>query len=166
MLTILRVCCSPLFLKMAKFDIAGCILQPPFLEMAKYSPDMAKTWSSHDPSNWFFLNFNQCAHGCSMPNFKLLGVLFIPLSKKCPKYGPLRPKHSPHVVLKIGSFWILINVPMDVPCQISHYWVHPVAPFLRNGQNMALFWPKHSSHIVFQIGSSLILLNLHRNVPC
>ena len=34
---------------------------------------MAKTWSSHGPSNWFFLNLNQYAQGCFMPNFTLLG---------------------------------------------------------------------------------------------
>ena len=51
----------------------------------------------------------------------------------------LWPKHSPQMVFKIGSSGILINVPRDVPCQISHCWVYPVAPFPRNGQNMALY---------------------------
>ena len=36
---------------------------------------MAKTWSSHGPSNWFFLNLNQCAQGCSMPNFRVLASI-------------------------------------------------------------------------------------------
>ena len=31
----------------------------------------------------------------------------------------LWPKHGPHMVLKISSSWILINVPRDVPCQIQ-----------------------------------------------
>ena len=40
-----------------------------------------------------------------------------------PIYGQnmalLWPKHGPHMVLQIGSSWILINVPRDAPCQIS-----------------------------------------------
>ena len=40
---------------------------------------MAKTWSSHGPSNWFFLNNNQCSQGWSMPNFTILGVSQSPL---------------------------------------------------------------------------------------
>ena len=39
-------------------------------------------------------------------------------------------KHGPHIVLKVCSFWILIYLLRDVPCQISHCWVNPVAPFL------------------------------------
>ena len=62
----------------------------------KYGPFTAKTWSSHCPSNWFFLNHNQCAQGCSMQNFTILGVscspLFFEMIKKIallwPKYGP------------------------------------------------------------------------------
>ena len=46
----------------------------------KYGPFIAKTWSSHGPSIWFFLNINQCAQGCSLPNFTLLGVSCSPLS--------------------------------------------------------------------------------------
>ena len=54
----------------AKFHIAGFILKLPFIEMALYG----KTLFSHGLSNWFFLNFNQCAQGCYMPNFTLLWV--------------------------------------------------------------------------------------------
>ena len=32
----------------------------------KYGPFMAKTWSSHGPSNLIFLNLNHFAEGCSM----------------------------------------------------------------------------------------------------
>ena len=57
----------------------------------KYGPFMAKPWSSHGPSNWFFLNHNQCAQGCSMPNFTFLGVshspLFLEMAKIWPFYG-------------------------------------------------------------------------------
>ena len=127
---------------------------------------MPKTWFSHGPSGWFFLNLSHCAQGCSMQKFTLLGLSCIPLSEKWPKYGCLRPNLCPHMVLKIGSSWILINVPGDVPCQISHCWVYPVAPFLRNGQNMALLWPKHGPHIVLQISLSWILFIVPRDVTC
>merc|ERR1712082_267714 len=36
---------------------------------------MAKPWSSHGPPNWFFLNNNQCAQGCSMPNFRVVASI-------------------------------------------------------------------------------------------
>ena len=51
-----------------------------FQEMAKIWPFVAKTWSSHGPSNRFFLSLNHCAQGCSMPNFTLLGLYYSPLS--------------------------------------------------------------------------------------
>ena len=51
----------------------------------------------------------------------------------------LLTKHVPHMVLQMGSSWFLINMPGDAPCQISHCWVYLVAPFPRNGQNMALY---------------------------
>ena len=74
----------------------------------------------------------------------------------------LWPKHGPHMVLQIGSYWILINVPRDVLCQISHYWVYSVASFPKNGQNMA----KHGPHMVPQIGSSWIIIDMPRDAPC
>ena len=49
---------------------------------------MAQTWSSHGPSNWFFLNHNQYAQGCSMPNFTILGVSYGPLSLEMAKIWP------------------------------------------------------------------------------
>ena len=51
----------------------------------------------------------------------------------------LWPKHGAHMVLQVGSSWILVIVPGDVPCQSSHCWVDPVAPFPKTGQNMALY---------------------------
>ena len=54
----------------------------------KYGPFMAKTWSSHGPSYWFFLNHNQCAQGCSMPNFTILGVSHSPLFLEMAKIWP------------------------------------------------------------------------------
>ena len=69
------------------------------------------------------------------------------------------------MVLKIGSSWILINVPRDVPCQILHCWVYPVAPFLK-WPKYGLLWSKHGPHMVLKIGSSWILINVPRDVPC
>ena len=71
--------CHVLFKTVRKFTIAlvwkrlvlhtgTMYFSPPFLEMAK-------TWSTHGPSNWFFLNLNQCAQGCSMPNFGKLPMV-------------------------------------------------------------------------------------------
>ena len=56
-------------------------------------------------------------------------------------------------------------MPTDVPRQISHFWVYPVVPFFKNGQNIALLWPKHGPYIVPQIGFSLILVTVPRDVP-
>ena len=46
----------------------------------KYDNFIAKTWSSHGPSNGIFLNLNQCAKGCSMLNFTLLAKSCSPFS--------------------------------------------------------------------------------------
>ena len=65
---------------------------------------MAKTWFSHGPSNWVFLNHNQYAKGCSMPNFTTLGVshrpLFLEMAKIWPFYGQ-------NMVLTWSFKWIL-----------------------------------------------------------
>ena len=42
-------------------------------------------------------------------------------------------------------------MPQDSPCQISRFWVYPIVPFPRNGQNMPLLWPKQGPHMVLQI---------------
>ena len=78
----------------------------------------------------------------------------------------LWPKQGPHLVLKIVSSWIFINVSRDDPCQISHCWVYPVVPFLENGQNMALLWPKNGPHTVLQVGYFWISINVPKNAPC
>ena len=106
-----------------------------------------------------------------MPYFTLLGVscslLFLEMAKILPFYGQ-------NMVLQIGSSWILIIVPRDVTCPISHCWVFPVAPLPKNGQKWPFYgqnmvhtwsgplWPKHGP----QIGSSWILINVPRYVPC
>ena len=41
-----------------------------------------------------------------------------------------------------------------------------MAPFLINGQNMALSWPKHGYHMILQLGLSWILINVPRDIPC
>ena len=92
-----------------------------------------------------------------MPNFTILCVSNSPLSLEMAKMWPF---HGQNMVLQIGSSWILINVPRDVPCWISHCWVYSVAPFPKNGQNTALLWPKHGPHMVLQIGASWILINV------
>ena len=43
------------------------------------------------------------------------------------------------MVLQICSFLIFVNVPRDVPCQILHCLIYPLAPFPRNGQNIGLY---------------------------
>ena len=56
---------------------------------------MAPLWLKHGPhmvlKNWFLLNPNQCAQGCSMPNFTFLGVscsaFFLEMAKTLPFYG-------------------------------------------------------------------------------
>ena len=75
-------------------------------------------------------------------------------------------KHGPHMILHFGSSWILIKVPRNVPCKISHCWVYPLVPFPNNGQNMALLWPKYGPHKILQIGYYWILIKVPKNVPC
>ena len=57
----------------------------------KYGPFIAKTWSSHGTSNWFFLNHNQWAQGWPLSNYTILGVshspLFLKMAKIWPFYG-------------------------------------------------------------------------------
>ena len=68
---------------------------------------MAKTWSSHGPSNLFFLNLNQYDQGHAMPNLTLLGVTCGPLSQKCQKYGPFMAKTLSSYGPSIWFFLIL-----------------------------------------------------------
>ena len=121
---------------------------------------MTKTRISHGPPNWIFMNLNHCVQGCSMLNFTLLGLSCSPFPRNGWNITLLWPKDGPHMVLKIGSSWILIIVPRDDLCQISHCRVHLVAPFPRNGNNVALLWPKHAPHMILQIGSSWIIINM------
>jgi len=73
----------------------------------------------------------------------------------------LWPKHCPHMVLKIGSSSISINLLRDVPCQISHCWVYPVAPFPRNGK----IWPFYWQNMVFTCSLILVLLESQSMCP-
>ena len=124
---------------MPNFTVLSVSHGPLSLKWPKYGPFMAKTWSSHGPSNWFFLNLNHCAQGCSLPNFTLLGVSCNPFHRNGQNMALLWAKHGPHMVLQIGSSWILINVPRDVPCQITHCWVYHVAPIPRYGQTRPFY---------------------------
>ena len=127
--------------------------------MAKTLPFIGKTWSSHGPSNWFFLNHNLCAQGCSMPNFTTLGVsqhpLFLEMAKIWPFYGQ-------NMVLtwsfKISSSWIIINVPRRAPCQISQYRVYPIVLF----QEMAKIWPFMAKTWSSHGPSTLFFLSLNQ----
>ena len=60
---------------MPNFTLLGVSCSLLSYKWPKYGHFMAKTWSSHGPSNWFFLNLNQCAQGCSMPNFRVLASI-------------------------------------------------------------------------------------------
>ena len=64
-------------------QISNCWEYPwtSFPRCGKSGPFMAKRWSSHCPKNLFFINLNQFAQGCPMPNFTLLGVSFSPLPR-------------------------------------------------------------------------------------
>ena len=76
---------------MPNFTIQGVSHCPLFQEIAKiwpyYGQNIVLTWSF----KFFFLNYNQCAWGCSMPNFTILGVsyssLFLEMAKIWPFYG-------------------------------------------------------------------------------
>ena len=127
---------------------------------------MAKTWSLHGPWHWFFLNRNQYAQACSMPNITLLGVSCTPFWRHGQNMALLRQKHGPRIILKIGSFWIFITMSRVVPCQTSHCWVYPVVLFFRNGQNIALLWPKNGPYMVLKIDPSSILINVPMDVSC
>merc|ERR1712114_4390 len=151
----------------AKFHNSGCIPWCLFPKNGKYGSFMAKTWSSHGPSNWFFLNHNQCAPGCSMPNFTILVVsnspLFLEMAQIWPFYGQ-------NMVLT-WSFKLVLPESLSICPGILHAKFPnsgciPLSPFPRNGQNMALLWPKHGPHIVLQIGSSLIIINMPWDAPC
>ena len=87
----------------AKFGITRFTCSPLILKCPKHCPFMAKTWSSHGPSNWFFLNLNLSAHGFSMPNFTLLVYPVDPFPRNGQNMALLRPKHGP-------SNWFFLNL--------------------------------------------------------
>ena len=119
-------------------------------------------WYSHGPSNWFFLNLNHCAQGCYMSKFTLLGLSCSPFFQKWPKYCPLWLKYGPHMVLKIGSPWNLINVPRDVACQFYIAGCILKTPFLEIPKT----WPFYGQNMVLKIDSSWILIIEPRDVAC
>merc|ERR1711954_204191 len=113
---------------------------------------MAQTWSSHGPSNWFFLIHSQCAPGCSMPNFTILSVsnspLFLEMAKIWSFYGQ-------NMVLT-GSFKLLFVNHNQCAKGILHAKFQnsrciPPSPFPRNGQKMALLWPKQGPQMLLYI---------------
>ena len=151
-----------------KFHNSRCIPLSPF---PRNGQNMALLWPKHGPhvvlkigSIWILIVMPRDIP-CQI-SYCWVYISCSPLSSKLQKYGPFWPKQGSHMVLQIGSSLILINVPRDAPCQISHCWVCPVDPFPRNCQNMALLWPKHGPHMVLLIGSSWILINVPRDAPC
>ena len=78
----------------------------------------------------------------------------------------LWPKDGPHMILLIGSSWIIINVSRAAPYQIWKFWVYPVSLFSRNDRTLAFLWPKYGPYMVLQIGSSWILIIVPRDVLC
>ena len=114
----------------------------------KYSPFMAKTWTSHGPSHCFFLNHNQYAQGCSMPNFTILGVSHSHFSYKWPKCGPFMAKtwslHGPS-----NQFFLNHNqcaqgysMPNFTILGVSHgaFFLEMAKIWPFYGQNMVLTW--------------------------
>ena len=95
---------------------------------------MAKTWSSRGPSNWLWLNPNQFAQGCSMPNFTLLGLPCSPLScgHLWPFMAKIWSKHGP-------SNWLWLN-----PNQIDQGCSMPKLTLLGVSFNpLSYKWPKY-----------------------
>ena len=115
---------------------------------------MTQTWSSHGPSNWFFLNHSQCDQGCSMPNFTWLGLSCSCVSYKWPKYVPLMAKtwssYGP-------EYWIFLNLNQcDQGCSMPNFTILGVS----NGPlslEMAEIWPFYGQNIALTWYSKLIL---------
>merc|ERR1712082_30037 len=123
---------------MLNSPILGVSHYPLFLEMAKIWPFMAKSCSSHGPSNWFFLNHNQCAQGGSMPIYIFLDVshspLFLEMAKNWPFYGQ-------NMVLT-WSFKLFFPELYSMCTGMLHAkfhnsWCIPLSPFHRNDKNIA-----------------------------
>merc|ERR1711954_618466 len=115
---------------------------------------MALLWPNHGPSNWFFLNHNQCAQGCSMPNFTNMGVSHSPLSLKMAKIWPFMAKtwssHGP-------SDWFFLNhTHCAQGCSMLNFTILGVSPsplFLE----MAKIWPFYGQNMVLTWFFKLVL---------
>merc|ERR1712081_42090 len=136
------------------FTNLGVSHSPLSLELAKIWPFMAKTWSSHGPSNWLFLNHNHCTQGSSMPNFTILGVSHSPLFLEMAKYGPFMAKtwssHGP-------SNWFFLNHNLRAQgCSLPNLTILGVshsALFLE----MAQIWPFYGHNMVLTWSFQLVL---------
>ena len=69
---------------MPNFTLLCLSCSPLSKKWPKHGPIMAKIWSTHGPSNWFFLNLNQCS-GIVHAKFTILGVSHSPLFLKMAK---------------------------------------------------------------------------------
>ena len=106
----------------------------------KYDPFIAKTCSSNGPSNGFYLNFNQCSKGFSMPNFTLLAKSCSPLclqmAKTCPFMAKTWHSHCP-------SNCIFLNLNYCAQgCSMPNFTLLGLSgsPLSYKWPNMALLW--------------------------
>ena len=118
---------------------------------------MAKKWSSHGTTNLFLLNLNQCAQGCSMPNFTLLGVASSPLSYIWPKHGSFMAKtwssHGP-------SNWFFLNLNHCAQgCLMPNFTLQGLScsPLTLKWPKYGPLWPKHGLNMVLTMSLKLIL---------
>ena len=105
---------------------------------------MAKTWSSHGPSNCFFLNHNQCSQGWSTPNFIILGVSHSPLFLKMAKYGPFMAKTWSFIFVfqnhnQCSQGWSMSNF-TNLSASHSPLFLEMAKIWPFYGQNMVLTW--------------------------
>ena len=106
---------------------------------------MAKTWSSHGPSNWFFLNHNQWVQGWSMSNFTILGVSHSPLFLEMAKIWPFMAKtwswHGP------SNCFFLNHNQFAQGCSMPNFTILGVfhSPLFLD---MAQIWPFYGKNMV------------------
>ena len=72
------------------------------------------------------------------------------------------PKDGPHMVLKISSSWIIINVPREAPCDNSQIRVYPIVPASKKWPKYGPYMAKTWSRIVLQIN----LIDVPMDAPC
>ena len=68
------ICAKSWNIQGAPFYKSHCWVDPVATSFEKFIilPFYGLTWPIHGPSNWFFLDLNNCVQGCFMPNFRFL----------------------------------------------------------------------------------------------